>query len=149
MPAATQNRTRSSGLRPSVHPTAKLAAALASLMILAVGSAAGAEVATSAAPLAGGEYDCAVPNGMGVLPLGRMDIRGGSYRFRPLGKVTQGFAAYSVGAGGVLHWSGGVGGLTQTPSVILESAKTTYGFRIKYRASPGGFAESMTCRHMG
>jgi hypothetical protein len=102
----------------------------------------------SAAALAEGSYDCSVAVGMGIMAMGHMDIRGNTYRFRPYDKVTDGFSSYTMAANGALQWSGPMGGLKETPSVLTESLKTDYGFYVKYRTKPGGWIDTMSCRHM-
>lgn len=101
------------------------------------------------APLRAGEYDCAVSSGYfshpNVVPMGRFDIRGGSYRFRPFGKVTQGFAPYTIGGDGSLHWGGRMGGLDIPPSVLVRSYKTPQGFNVVYRVKNGTDADTMSC----
>jgi hypothetical protein len=101
-----------------------------------------------AGPLANGQYDCAIPMGMGVMPMGRVDISGSTYRFRPMGNVTQGYAGYSVGGDGTIHWAGKLGDMEKPPSVVISSNVRAYGFSIYYRSSPSGFAETMSCRLM-
>src|ERR1700684_3253871 len=106
--------------------------ALYGLVVLA---AVCASAPASAGPLANGQYDCAIPMGMGVMPMGRMDISGSTYRFRPMGKVTQGYAAYAVGGDGTIHWAGKLGDMEKPPSVVISSHTRAYGFSVYYRAS--------------
>ena len=118
------------------------------IAVAIVFSAGALGASASAATLANGEYDCAIPNGMGVMPMGRMDISGSTYRFRPMGNVTQGYASYSIGSDGTIHWGGKLGEMNTPPSVVMSSNVRTYGFSVYYRSSPGGFAETMSCTHM-
>lgn len=105
-----------------------------------------------ATPLANGEYDCAISYGgfshPNVVQMGRMDIAGKTYRFRPMGKATDGFAGYSVGGDGSLHWAGHMGALDKAPARLLDSRKTPEGFNVRYMPRPGGDADTMSCHHV-
>lgn len=111
-----------------------------------------APISPASAPLPNGTYDCATGTGTYQHPMiradGQFDIRGLTYRFRPFGNVTNGYAPYTVGADNAIRWGGPVGGFTLPPSQILETKKTDYGFYVSYRTTPGGYVETMTCNKM-
>lgn len=104
------------------------------------------------AALANGEYDCAVSSGAwsnpNVMAMGRMDIQGMTYRFRPYGKVTGGFAPYAIGGDGSLRWGGHMGGLDAAPSRLLDSRKTPQGFNVRYLVRQDALADTMSCHHL-
>lgn len=103
-------------------------------------------------PLPDGEYDCAIGSGSfshpNVVPMGRLDIKGSSYRFRPLGHASTGFAPYSVERNGSIHWSGHMGALDAPPSVLVRSTKTPQGFNVVYLVRPGADADTMSCHRI-
>ncbi len=111
---------------------------------------AGPGAAPASAPLPSGEWDCSVSAGTyqhpTIRPMGRLEIRGLQYRFRPFGKVTDGFAPYSVGADGALRWGGHLGGLDRAPSRLVASRKTDSGLNVQFRVSPTAYVETMSCR---
>jgi len=41
-----------------------------------------------------------------------------------------------------------LGNMNTPPSVVMSSNVRAYGFSVYYRASPGGFAETMSCKLM-
>jgi hypothetical protein len=113
----------------------------------------GGQRSTTATALANGEWDCSVSAGTFQHPtvraMGRLDVRGLQYRFRPFGNATDGFAPYAVGTGGSLRWGGYVGGLNRSPSRIVESRKNADGgISVKFRVSPTAYVETMTCRRV-
>lgn len=113
---------------------------------------ASGESSAATARLQDGEYDCAIMRGdsrhLGVVPMGRMDVRGDTYRFRPLGTATGGFASFSADADGTLHWNGRMGALDEPPSVIVRSYRTPEGLNIEYRVKPGTADDIMSCRRL-
>ena len=102
------------------------------------------------APLRDGEYSCVISSGAfsrpNIVVMGRMDIRGQSYRYRPFGKVTQGFAPYSMGGDGTLRWGGRMSGLDAPPSMLIKSYRTPEGFIVQFRANPRAYVENLTCK---
>lgn len=98
--------------------------------------------------IADGEYDCASSSSAGIMPMGKMDIDGDTYRFRPFGNVTDGYSDYSV-SGTAISWSGPMGGLTAPPSAIQDSTVTSgTSFNVRYLPRPGGYTETMSCHQM-
>ena len=114
-----------------------------------VGASGGSTASAGGAQLASGEYDCsrAVAGG-GIMPMGKMDIKGGQYRFRSLNTVTDGFTPYSLADDGTLTWGGKMGGLDTPPSVLVWSKKLDWGFRVRFRVSPTDYVEDMDCRQL-
>ena len=94
-----------------------------------------------AAPLRAGEYDC----GAGAGTLGRIDIAGETYRFRPYGKAKDRFAPYQTGGDGSIRWEGHMGALDRAPSALVDSMRTPQGFDIRYRVRPGAPIDTMRC----
>ena len=97
--------------------------------------------------LTDGQYDCG--GGYTYRSMGKVDIQGGQFRFRPYDKVVGGFAAYSVDASGAIQWGGPFGGLDDPPARIVTSTRETWGFNVKYQASPGGSINTMSCHAPG
>jgi hypothetical protein len=102
-----------------------------------------------AAPLPDGTYDCAISAGdfsnINIQPMGQFDFAGATYRFRPLGNVTDDFAPYSVAADGSISWGGRVGALADAPSVILRSYRVNEGLNVEFLTQPGADSDTMSC----
>ena len=123
-----------------------LAAGLAVVLCLGaakVSSAAAAGKAGSAR-LPAGEYDCG--GGYPFRAMGKVDIKGSEYRYRPYEDVVSGFKSYSVDENGAIHWSGRFGGLDDPPAQIDMTTKESFGFRVSYRSKPGGSVDQMDCQ---
>jgi len=101
----------------------------------------------AAADLADGEYDCG--GGYTYRPMGKLDVKGSQFRYRPYGDVQNGFAPYSIGAKGAITWGGHFGDLDDPPARILESSVERFGLNVKYQAKPGGLINTMSCHTPG
>ncbi len=119
--------------------TAGVVLALAALLPFAV------EAATSA--LADGEYDCG--GGYSFFHMGKVDIKGDQFRYRPNDQAVGGFASYSVDARGAIHWDGRFAGLDDPPARIVDSTRQSFGFNVRFQASPGGLINTMSCHAPG
>lgn len=97
--------------------------------------------------LADGEYDCG--GGYTYRAMGKVDIRNGQFRFRPYGDVVGGFAPYSINASGAIQWGGPFSGLDDPPGRIVASTRESWGFNVKYQATPGGSINTMSCHAPG
>ena len=107
---------------------------------------AGAAVA-NAAGLVDGEYDCG--GGYTYRAMGKVDIKGGQFRYRPYDDVVGGFAPYSVDASGAIQWGGHFGGLDDPPARIVDSKVERWGFNVRYQGSPGALINTMSCHAPG
>ena len=97
--------------------------------------------------LADGEYDCG--GGYTFRHMGKVDIKGGQYRYRPFDEVAGGFAPFSVDGSGAIQWGGPFGGLDDPPARIVELRRESFGFNVKYQGSPGGMVNTMSCHAPG
>ena len=94
--------------------------------------------------LADGEYDCG--GGYTFRAMGKVDIQGGKFRFRPSGDVLSGFAPYSVDGSGHITWGGHFGILDDAPASIIASTKENWGFNVQYQGTQGGNINTMSCQ---
>jgi hypothetical protein len=124
----------------SVRMTAMLLSGAAMLL----GSAFEAS-ATGALP--DGVYDCG--GGYRPVHMGKVDIKGDQFRYRPYDKVGGDFAPYSAEPNGAIHWAGHFGALDDPPARIVESTREAWGFNVKYQGSPGGLTNTMSCHAPG
>ncbi len=113
---------------------------------VAAKAAAAKAAPAGAGGLASGEYDCG--GGYTYRAMGKVDVQGGRYRYRPYGDVVSGFQAFSV-AGGKIAWSGKFGGLDDPPAQIVESTIEPFGFNVKYKGNPNGLINTMSCHAPG
>jgi hypothetical protein len=104
-------------------------------------------VSANAGGLADGAYDCG--GGYSFAHLGKVDIKGDQFRYRPNDEVAGGFAPYSVDANGMVHWGGPFGVFDDPPSRIVDSTREKFGFNLRYEASPGGSVNTMSCHAPG
>jgi hypothetical protein len=121
---------------------------------LAVGVALGAAAlfasavdAAAAGGLTDGAYDCG--GGYMFRHMGIVDIKAGQFRYRPFDEQVGGFAPYSVDASGAIHWGGRFGGLDVPPAEIVDSKQESWGFNVRYQATPGGLVNTMSCHAPG
>ena len=123
---------------------AALAAAALSLLAACGGGAPSATAASAGGGgLADGQYDCG--GGYTFTAMGKVDIKGGQYRYRPFGDVTQGFAPYSVAADGTIQWGGKMGALDDAPAALAGSNRTPTGFNVNYKGNPDALTNTMSC----
>ena len=97
--------------------------------------------------LADGEYDCG--GGYTFRAMGKVDIKGNQFRYRPFDEVVGGFAPFSVDSAGAIHWGGPFGGLDDPPARIVESKRESFGFNVNYQGSPGALINTMSCHAPG
>jgi hypothetical protein len=97
--------------------------------------------------LADGEYDCSD----GLHALGKVDIKGPTFRYRPLGAFSGSFAPYQVDAAGAIQWGAPFAGLNDTPpEMITQSSVEPWGFTAMFLASPGALTQTtMICKAPG
>ena len=122
-----------------VAATAGLASALA------VGGIVGQ--AWAAGGLADGEYDCG--GGYTYRAMGKVDIQGSRFRYRPYGDVVNGFAPFSMDASGAIQWGGPFGGLDEAPARIVKSTREPFGFNVMYQGNPTALVNTMSCHAPG
>jgi len=101
---------------------------------------------SGAGGLADGSYDCG--GGYTYHAMGNVDIKGGQFRWRPYGEVTDGFASYSVDGSGAIHWGARFAGLDDPPAHIVDSTKESFGFNVRYQATPDSLIDTMSCHRM-
>ena len=104
-------------------------------------AAAAAPAAAGTGGLADGEYDCG--GGYTYRAMGKVDIQGATYRYRPYDEVVNGFQAYSV-TDGHIQWSGQFGGLDDPPARIVDSTVEPFGFNVQYQGEPGALINTMS-----
>jgi len=122
--------------------TATAAAAITFLAVALTGIAYD-RPAMAAGGLADGEYDCGGSNPFRAM--GKVDIQNGRFRYRPFGKVINGYAPYSVGADNKITWGGPFGGLDTAPAQIVMSKREKWGFNVDYKGNPNGLTYTMSC----
>ena len=96
--------------------------------------------------LADGEYDCG--GGYTYRAMGKVDIRGGTYRYRPYDEVVGGFQPYAVN-GRAIVFAGKFGGLDDPPAKIASVTVEPFGFNVNYQGSPGALINTMSCHAPG
>jgi hypothetical protein len=101
----------------------------------------------AAGGLSDGEYDCG--GGYTYRAMGKVDIKGDQYRFRPLDASGGAFAPYTVDANGAIHWGGHFPGLDDPPARITESKREAWGFNVMYQGSPDALVNTMSCHAPG
>ena len=121
----------------------KIAGVVAGIVAI-LGVASGAQAGGG---LADGEYDCG--GGYTYRAMGKVDIKGDQFRYRPYGDPVGGFAPFSVDPDGKIHWGGHFGGLDDPPARITEATRETFGFNVKYQGSPGALVNTMSCHAPG
>ena len=113
----------------------------------------GAAATAPAAPAAGGggladgEYDCG--GGYPFRAMGKVDIQGATFRYRPMDEAHGGFAPYSVDADGTIHWGGPFPGIDEAPAHVTVSSRQPFGFNVSWVASEGGMQDTMSCHAPG
>src|ERR1700680_3376787 len=85
-------------------------------------------VGAYAGGLADGEYDCG--GGYSFVHLGKVDIKGDQFRYRPNVEAIGGFAPYSLDANGAIRWGGPFGVFDDPPSRIVKSTGEKFGFNL-------------------
>lgn len=122
---------------------------IAATGLLALGLATGgyANRAAAAGGLADGEYDCG--GGYTYRAMGKVDIQGNRFRYRPYGDVVNGFAPFSVDASGAIQWGGPFGGLDEAPAQIVASKREAFGFNVMYKGNPTALVNTMSCHAPG
>ena len=103
--------------------------------------------AGAAGGLADGEYDCG--GGYTYRHMGKVDIKGSQFRYRPYDEPVGAFTSYSVDASGAIHWDGQFGGLDDPPARIVDSKRENWGFNVRYQGTPGGPINTMSCHAPG
>ncbi len=101
----------------------------------------------NAATLVDGEYDCG--GGYTYRAMGKVDIRGNQFRYRPFGDVVRPFASYSVDPNGAIRWGGAFGGLDDPPARIVDLKVESWGFNVRYQGNPSGLINTMSCHAPG
>jgi hypothetical protein len=81
--------------------------------------------------------------------MGKVDIKGGQFRYRPYDEPVGGFAAYSVDASGAIQWGGQFGGLDDPPARIVDSKRENWGFNVRYQGNPSALVNTMSCHAPG
>ena len=97
----------------------------------------------AAGGLPDGEYDCG--GGYTFVAMGKIDIKGDRFRYRPFGKVVRDFAPYSMDANGVITWGGKFGGLDDPPARIVKSTRERWGFNVNFQGNPNALVNTMSC----
>ena len=121
--------------------------AVLGMLLIAVAFNCAKPAAASGGGLTDGEYDCG--GGYTYRAMGKVDIRGDRFRYRPYGEVVGGFAPYAVDARGAIRWGGHFGGLDDPPARIVASTREAWGFNVKYQGSPGALVNTMSCHAPG
>ncbi|HEX3920624.1 MAG TPA: hypothetical protein VHW60_25060 [Caulobacteraceae bacterium] len=123
------------------------------LALLVVGCAkpapeerAAAEPAAPAPPSGGGGLPDGVYNcGDGARVLGKVDIQGATFRYRPQDATGGIFAPYAVTASGQIHWGGPFPGLEAPPGRVTTSTREATGFNVSYQPTPESAEQTMSC----
>lgn len=132
----------------NVRMKVSIARALAAVMMaLAMGIVGGVQAAQRSSTLPEGEYDCG--GGYTYRAMGKVDIKGSQFRYRPFGEVVNAFAPYTIDAGGEIRWGGPFGGLDDAPAKIVTSTREAWGFNINYQGSADGLVNTMSCHAPG
>jgi hypothetical protein len=97
--------------------------------------------------LADGEYDCG--GGYPFRAMGKVDIQGATFRYRPLDEAQGGFAPYTVDADGTIHWGGPFPGIDEAPAHVTVSSRQPFGFNVSWVAHDGGMQDTMSCHAPG
>lgn len=103
--------------------------------------------AGAAGGLVDGEYDCG--GGYTYRAMGKVDIQGNRFRYRPYGDVINGFAPFSMDASGAIQWGGPFGGLDEAPAQIVASKREAFGFNVMYKGNPTALINTMSCHAPG
>ncbi|MCX7363491.1 MAG: hypothetical protein NTV97_16790 [Alphaproteobacteria bacterium] len=103
--------------------------------------------AAAAGGLVDGEYDCG--GGYTYRAMGKVDIQGNRFRYRPYGDVINGFAPFSMDASGAIQWGGPFGGLDEAPAQIVASKREAFGFNVMYNGNPTALINTMSCHAPG
>ncbi|HZT86631.1 MAG TPA: hypothetical protein VFA12_01595 [Stellaceae bacterium] len=115
---------------------------------LALGAAMlAAPPVAAAGGLADGTYDCG--GGYTYRAMGKVDIKGDQYRYRPYDDPGGSFAPYTVEPNGAIRWGGHFGGLDDPPARIVDSTRESFGFNVRYQGSPGALINTMSCHAPG
>lgn len=122
-------------------------ASTAKVVFLVVAFVGSLHPAHAGGGLADGEYDCG--GGYTYRAMGKVDIKGDSFRYRPFEEVANGFAPYSVDVDGAIQWGGPFGGLDEPPARIVKSTRETFGFNVQYQGNPNGLVQTMSCHAPG
>jgi hypothetical protein len=88
-----------------------------------------------------GVYDCSE----GAQALGKVDIQGATFRFRPADVPGGVFAPYSVNAAGQIHWGGAFRVIEDPPARLTTSTRLATGFNVGIQATPEGAEATMVC----
>ena len=88
-----------------------------------------------------GVYDC----GDGEHVLGKVDIQGATFRYRPLDATGGVFSPYSVNTSGQIHWGGAFPGIDDPPARVTTSTRIATGFKVNFKAAPAGDEATVNC----
>jgi hypothetical protein len=121
------------------HEAETNAAAALANQALSNAAPAGAEAAT----LPSGEYDCSD----GKQAMGKVEIKGAAFAYRPLGAFSAAFAPYQIDAAGHIQWGAALAGINDTPpEMIAQSTVEPWGFTVAFQASPTSPVQTMICQ---